>query len=99
MHKFINDNFTNIDETPMQGKFGKPKTKKSDSINLMNYKNENIEEFYKSIPELENYVRDCKDPSLGPRHIEKAYPFCNDVIIKCLFLYLSIKIDTFYYKK
>ena len=62
----------------MIGKFAKPK--KPDNFNFINYDFENKEELYNSIPELNDYLRDCKDPSLGPRHIEKKYPFCHDVI-------------------
>jgi len=75
MHKYIQNHFINIDAKPMLGKLARPKT----TDNFIYPTPDNSENFYKSIPELNDYIRDYKDPSLGPRHLEKMYPYCHDV--------------------
>lgn len=64
-----------IDDKPSFGKFGRPKT----TDNFIHPKINNKDEYYRNIPELQDYVRDYEDPSLGQRHLDKVYPYSQEV--------------------
>ena len=75
MHEYVQNHFMKIDVKPITGKFGSPKKR----YNFIHPNINKNDEFYNSIPELNDYIRDYKDPSLGPRHLEKMYPYSRDV--------------------
>ena len=75
MHEYVKKNFVNVDQKQMLGKFTRPKT----TDHFLHPSINNNDEFYNSNPLLQNYIRDYKDPSLGPRHMEKVYHYNKEV--------------------
>ena len=72
MHEYIKENFRNINEEPICGKFSRPKTsnRKVDYGIVFN-KNRMI---YSDDPEFEEYKRFSQDPCIGPKYLEKRFP-------------------------
>lgn len=72
MHEYIKEHFYDINQEPIYGKFGRPKTTNRNVDYGIVFNKNRLK--YSDDPEFEEYKKFSLDPCIGPKYLEKRFP-------------------------